>query len=90
MTLPTAPIRLVVQSSDGTTRHHEVKVPKPHIRLLRDDYAIANGVPWACSQAGFIARGATPEAAYRALMHHFDLLRRLTPKHRPWPPECHA
>lgn len=49
-----------------------VVVPKPHIRVLRDDFAQEFNKPWARSQGGFIARGATPLRAYTALMQAFE------------------
>lgn len=53
----------------------KVTIPKPRLRILRDSFAEETGQPWACSQAGFIARGRTPREAFDKLKASFRMFR---------------
>ncbi len=43
---------------------------KPHVKILKDNYAIGTGKHWCCTYAGFCARGETPSKAFNELDGH--------------------
>lgn len=59
-----------------------VRIPKPRIHFLRDEYAIVTGQFWCCTGGLFCARGRTPAGAFRAYQDHIQEMREmLRPKY---------
>lgn len=79
-----------IYSSGGPPEEVEVPPTKPRVGLLRDAYALEHGKPWACSYAGLIARGTTPEAAYKALADHFETMTRERRNYASYGPAAYA